>query len=99
MLTLRNRLLIVFFAALFFLNVSYIVLGFASIPLYYERVTNQTIETYSNIGVDLVSNDMAQQEAAKRGFTLGQYAIEQILFSSGVVLLSCVVAGLVVWRA
>src|SRR5581483_3866792 len=95
----RERALTIFFAALFFVNAGYLVLGFASVPLYYERVTTLTVEPYQVGDQALISNELAQSEADKRGLSLAQYAIEQIFFGSAIVLLSVVVAGLIVYRA
>ena len=96
MSTNRERLLTLFFAALFFLNVGYLLLGFVSIPEYYERVTTLTIEPYSVGEVVIVSNEMISAGAAKRGLTLAQYAVEQILFGSTLVVIFGIVAGLIV---
>ncbi len=99
MTTRRERLLTIFFAALFLVSAGYLALGFASVPLYYARVTTLTIEPYRVGDQVLVSNQVVQSGAAKRGLSLAQYAIEQIVFSSAIVLLSLVVAGLIVYRA
>ena len=96
---MRTRLLTIFFAALFFIHVVYLLLGFASIPLYYQRVSTLTIEPYGFDGNEMTSNALAQAGAVKRGMTLSQYAVEQIIFNSGFALLFVVVATLIVWRA
>ncbi|GHO49066.1 hypothetical protein [Ktedonospora formicarum] len=95
----RERLLLWFFVALFFVNVVFLLVGFASLPLYYERVTALTIEPYV-IGTQVfISNAFVQSGAATRGLTLSQYAIEQIIFDILFTLPILVVATVIVWRA
>jgi hypothetical protein len=96
---LHERLLTLFFAALLFLNVGYVLVGIASIPLYYERVTTLTIEPYVFGGHDVASNALVQHEAAKRGLMLTQYAVEQLVFSLVFALPIVALATFIVWRA
>jgi hypothetical protein len=93
-----NRVLTVIFAALFLFNVGYLVMGFASIPLYYERVTTLTIAPTVLPGANYPTNESVQRSAAERGMTLSQYAMEQIVFAGAMVLLFMVVALLIVSR-
>lgn len=94
-----NRVLTIFFAALFFINVAYLLLGFASIPRYYERVTTLSIPQSKVSFATYPTNEGVQQSASEHGMTLPQYALEQILFHSAFVLLFMSVALLIVFRA
>lgn len=96
---MRERLLLWFFAVLFFVNLGFLLVGFASLPLYYERVTTLTLEPFISGGQDFMSNALVQSEASKRGLTLPQYAIEQIVFDLVFTLPILVVATIIVWRA
>jgi hypothetical protein len=94
-----NRILTICFAALLFINLGYLLLGFASIPRYYERVTTLTIQPHDVPAANYPTNDSVQQSAAEHGMTLPQYAVEQILFNGAIVLLFMAVAVLIVARA
>lgn len=95
----RERLLTLFFAALFVFGVAHLLLDFLSIPAYYQRVTTLSIEPFAVSFPNNPTNASVQQGAAERGMTLSQYAIEQTLFSGAIVLLCMAVALLIVWRA
>jgi hypothetical protein len=95
----RERLLILFFAFAFFLNVGYMLLGFASIPLYYQRVVTQTVEPVVVGGQVQISNEIITGEAAERGLSIPQYAIYQIILNSTLALIPLIVAIVVVRRA
>jgi hypothetical protein len=94
-----NRILTICFAALLFINIGYLLLGFASIPRYYERVTTLTIQPYDVPAANYPTNEAVQRSAAEHGMTLPQYAVEQIVFNSALVLLFMAVAVLIVARA
>jgi hypothetical protein len=94
-----NRVLTICFAALLFVNIGYLLLGFASIPRYYERVTTLTLQPYDVPAANYPTNESVQQSAAEHGMTLSQYAVEQIVFNSALVLLFMAVAVLIVSRA
>ncbi len=94
-----NRILILFFAGVFFLNFFHLLLGFLSIPRYYERVTTLTIPADNLPGAIYPTNETVQQGAAAHGMTLSQYAVEQVVFHSALVLLFMTVAGVLVARA
>jgi hypothetical protein len=94
-----NHVLTIGFAVLLFVNIGYLLLGFASIPRYYERVTTLTIQPYDVPAANYPTNESVQQSAAEHGMTLSQYAVEQIVFNSALVLLFMAVAVLIVSRA
>jgi hypothetical protein len=94
-----NRPLTIFFAALFFCNFAYLLLGFLSIPRYYQRVTTLTIQQLDMPAANYPTNDSVQRGAVARGLTLSQYAVEKIVFNSAMVLLCMAVAVLIVARA
>jgi len=87
---LTNRLLILCFALALAINVGYTLVGLASIPTYYERVTTQTVEPYVIGDRTVISNELVAKEAAERGLSLSAYAVYQVA-------LNCVMA-LVPWR-
>jgi hypothetical protein len=94
-----NRVLTILFAALFLLNVGYLLMGFASIPRYYERVTTLSIEPYPMPAASYLTNEGAVQNATKHNQTLPQYAVTQVTYHSFIVLLCMLVALLIVLRA
>ncbi len=94
-----NRILTIFFAALFLLNAGYLLMGFASIPRYYERVTTLSIEPYPVPNASYLTNEQAVQNAAKQNLSLPQYALSQTVYHSLIVLLCITVAALIVLRA
>ena len=94
-----NRVLTIFFAALFLLNAGYLLIGFASIPRYYERVTTLTIEPYPMFAASYLTNEQAAENAVKHNMTLSQYAVTQVAYHSIIVLLCMTVALLIVLRA
>jgi hypothetical protein len=94
-----NRILSGLFAALIAVNLLYLLLGFASIPAYYERVTRLSIPNIEAPGFYFPSNESVAQAAAAQGLTLVQYAVVQIIYHSAIVLISIVVAAVVMLRA
>ena len=96
---MRDRLLIVCFAAALAINVGYTLVGLASIPAYYERVTTQTIEPYVFVDREVVSNELAAREASEREMSLSAYAIYQIVLQTVLALVPLTVAAVVAWRA
>jgi hypothetical protein len=94
---LRERLLTLFFAAVLLLNVGYVLLGVASIPRYYERVTTLTIQDLVP-GANAPTNEAVQRSALGHGLTLSAYALEQIVFDSVLALVFLAVAALIVAR-
>ena len=97
--SISNRLLTIFFAFLLAIEVLYTLIGFASIPLYYQRVTSQTIEPVVYSGAVQLSNEIVAQSAVDGGVSLGQYAVLHIIFNAAAAFIPLVVAGLIVWRA
>jgi len=95
----RNRLLILCFAVAMVVNVGYTLVGLASIPSYYERVTTQTVEPYVVANHTVVSNELEAKEADERGMSLSAYAIYQIVLRSVLALVPLTVAAMVAWRA
>ena len=94
---LRSRALTFFFAAVLLINVGYALLGVASIPRYYERVTTLTIQDLVP-GANAPTNESVQRSTVGHGLTLSAYALEQIVFDSVLVLVFLAVAALIVAR-
>jgi hypothetical protein len=82
-----NQFLTTLFVLLCTVNFGYLLVGFLSIPGYYERVTTLTIQLYDVPGANYPTNESVKQAATEHGLTLSKFAIEQIVFHSGVVLL------------
>jgi hypothetical protein len=97
--TRGSRALTLLFAALFFVQVGLSILGLLSIPAFYERVTTLTVDPVIIGGQPLITNEMLESEAAKRGLTLSQYALEQIVFAGAMILWFGLIAALIAWRA
>ncbi len=94
-----NRLLTSVFAVFLAIQVLYLLIGVASIPLYYHRVTTQTIEPVVYNGKVQISNELVVQMAAERGLSLMQYAAYRIVFNTLAALIPLAVAALIVRRA
>ena len=94
-----NRLLTCFFAVLLMIQALYLLAGFASIPLYYHRVTTQTIESVVYYGKVQISNELVAEMVAARGLSLSQYAAYRIVFNTVAALIPLVIAALIVRRA
>ena len=94
-----NRILTIIFAALFIVNAAHLLLGFISIPRYYERVTTSTIPPIPLTGTNYLTNEKATENAARLHLTLSQYAAAQVGYHSLVVLLCVTVALLIVVRS
>ena len=94
-----NRVLTLVFAVLFVVNVSYLLLGFVSIPTYYERVITLTIAPYNTPGANYPTNESVARSAAAQNMTLAQYAVTQVLYHSAIVLVCMAVALLLILRA
>ena len=92
-------MLILCFAVAMVVNVGYTLVGLASIPSYYERVTTQTVEPYVVANHTVVSNELEAKEADERGMSLSAYAIYQIVLRSVLALVPLTVAAMVAWRA
>ncbi len=97
-LSFQERLLILFFGVLVFLNIIHLLIGFASIPGYYQRVTSQTIETVELAGTTFFSNEMVQQAAKERGMGLPAYAGFKIVFNTLFILIYVLIATIVLWK-
>ena len=94
-----NRLLTVCFAVLLAVQVLYLLIGFASIPLYYHRVTAETIEPVVYYGKVQISNELVAQMAVERGLSLTQYAAYRSVVNAIVALIPLLIAALIVRRA
>ena len=95
----HDRLLTICFAVLLAIQVLYLLIGFASIPTYYHRVTTQTVESVVYYGEVQISNELVAQMAAARGLSLTQYAAYRIVFNALAALIPLMVAALIVRRA
>lgn len=93
------RALTIIFIVLTALNLAYLAAGFLSIPRYYERVTTLTIIPVNNQAINSPTNETVQRNAQAHEFSLAQYAVEQIVFHSGITLLCLFVAGMIMFRA
>ncbi|MCW5861245.1 MAG: hypothetical protein KIS63_23305 [Caldilineales bacterium] len=94
-----NRLLTMFFALLLAIQVVYLVVGYVSIPMYFHRVTTQTVEPVVYNGQVQYSNELVAQMAAVRGLSLSQYAAYRNIINGLMGLAPLVVAALIIWRA
>ena len=94
-----NRLLTGFFAILLAMQVLYLLVGFASIPLYYHRVTTQAIPSVVYYGQVQISNQLVAEMAAGRGLSLTRYAAYRIIVNTAAALIPLALAALIVRRA
>jgi hypothetical protein len=94
-----NRVLTILFMVLCAINFGYLLLGFLSIPGYYQRTTTLTIQLYEMPGANFPTNTNIAQSAAEHGLTLAQFAVEQIVFHCAFVLLCIGVAAMIILRA
>jgi hypothetical protein len=94
-----NRLLTIFFAAMLTIQVGYLLIGLASHPVYYHRVTTQTIEPVIYYGEVQISNELVAQMATERGLSLVQYAIYRIIVNTLAALIPLGLAILIIWRS
>ena len=68
------------------------------VPRYYQRVTHGEVPTLVFGGDSDVSNALVAAAAAKRGLSLGAYAVYNLLVTFGVAAGFCAAAGLVLWK-
>jgi hypothetical protein len=94
-----DRLLTVCFAVLLAIQVLYPLIGFASIPSYYHRVTTQTVASVVYYGEVQISDELVAQMASERGLSLTQYAVYRIVLSMAAALIPLTIAALIVRRA
>jgi hypothetical protein len=94
-----NRLLTIIFAFFLVIQVLYLLIGFASIPMYYHRVTTQMIEPVVYYGQVQISNELVAQMATQRGLPLAQYAVYRIIINVGAALIPLLIAVLIIWHA
>ncbi|HSN73824.1 MAG TPA: hypothetical protein VL334_01890 [Anaerolineae bacterium] len=94
-----NHLFTIVFAVLLALQVLYLLVGIASIPIYYQRVTAQTIEPVIYYGQVQLSNTIVEQMASERGLSLGQYASYRTAAGLVAVLIPLALAIVIVWRS
>jgi hypothetical protein len=94
-----NRLLSIFFALAVAMQLAYLLVGFASQPAFYQRVTTQSVATTELYGKVSISNEIIAQEAAERGLSLQGYALYRMIFNSLVALIPAGVALLIIRHA
>jgi len=94
-----NRLLTVIFAFFLAMQVFYLLIGFASIPVYYHHVTTQMIEPVVYYGQVQISNELVAQMATERGLSLAQFAAYRIIINAGAALIPLLIAVLIIWHA
>jgi hypothetical protein len=92
-------LLIVARAWLMISLVSLLILWLVSLPEYFTRVTTLTVETYSQAGEVIASNELVQAQAEARGLSLPLYALYEIALSGLLLAPFWLVAALILWRA
>jgi hypothetical protein len=97
--TLVNRGLTIFFALAFAMNLIFGLIGLASVPGYYERVTTQTVMERQVNGKVVMSNQIVATSATARGLSLQQYALYRVALGEVIALLHTAIALLLVWRA
>lgn len=95
----RNRLLQIVCAVLIAFVASLILLTFAAIPAYYQRVTTGQVPTIVLGGEVVVSNQRVAEWAAQRGMPLAMYALYSITLNGAIVLGAASVAALILWKA
>ncbi len=94
-----NRWLTIFFAILLSIQIGYLLVGFASNVVFYQRVTTMKVETVFYQGKVSVSNEIIADMANDRGLSLEHYAIYRILANSLAGLLPFFLAIFIVIRA
>jgi hypothetical protein len=94
-----NRLLTIFFAVILIIQLAYLLIGLASIPVFYQRVSTQTIEPVIYYGEVQISNELVAQMAANRGLSVSQYAIYRIIVNTLAIFVPLGLAILIVWRS
>ena len=94
----HGRLLTVARALLAVSLASLLVLWLISLPEYFTRITTLTVETYSQAGEVVTSNELIQAEAEARGLSLPLYALYEISLSLLLVAPFWFVAALILWR-
>ena len=92
-------MLTICFAMLLAVQVLYLVIGFASVPLYFHRVTTQAIEPVVYYGQVQISNELAAEMAAERGLSLAQYVAYRIIVNTLAAVIPLAIAALIVRRA
>ncbi|MGB3061915.1 MAG: hypothetical protein WBE17_19485, partial [Anaerolineae bacterium] len=82
-----------------FALVGLLALWLVSLPEYFTRVTTLTVETYSQAGEVITSNELVQAQAEARGLSLAAYALYEIALTVLLMAPFWLVAGLILWRA
>ena len=95
----HGRLLTVARVLLALALASLLVLWLISLPEYFTRVTTLAVETYSQAGEVIISNELVQAQAEERGLSLAAYALYEIALSLLLVAPFWLVAALILWRA
>jgi len=94
-----NHLLTIFFAVILMIQVGYLLIGIASHPVYYHRVTTQTIEPVIYYGKVQISNELVARMATERGLSLVQYANYRVIANTLAALFPLGLAILIIWRS
>ena len=95
----QNRILRVLCGLLIVYVASVIVISFASIPAYYQRVTSLEVSTLIVGGEEWASNAMVANWAADRGMPLRTYALYKIALYTVITLGFSAVAVLILMKA
>ncbi|MFZ1238794.1 MAG: hypothetical protein WAV66_05555 [Anaerolineae bacterium] len=81
-----------------FALVGLLALWLVSLPEYFTRVTTLTVETYSQAGEVITSNELVQTQAEARGLSLAAYALYEIALTVLMMAPFWLVAGLILGR-
>lgn len=95
----QNSILQYLCAFLLLYVASVILISFASIPLYYQRVVAQAVPALVVGGETWVSNELVAQWAFERGMDLRTYALYTFTLNIIVTLGFATVAGVILWKA
>jgi hypothetical protein len=93
-----NTLLSLFFGLMVFIQFGYLLVGFASIPVYYQRVATQTIAPSGLYGQVTMSSEIIAEEAAERGLSLRGYAAYRVVVNTLAALIPTAVALVIIWH-
>lgn len=86
------------FAVLIVFDLLYLALGFASLPLYYQRVSTLTVEPYYQLEQIAINSEIVLAAANARGMSPPMYAAYWMTFIVTGALIMGGVGTLVLWR-
>ena len=95
----QNNVLRYVCALLILYVASVIVISFASIPLYYQRVVALDVPALVVGGETWVNNELVAQWASERGMDLHTYALYTFTLNIVITLGFALVAGVILWKA